>query len=79
MNKEEFAKLSWKLLEAKILYYLFPLRENISDIEYDKLEKEYLQYCNETDTLNTIQSMVGVDKERPSVQLVICKILRNNL
>lgn len=75
MTDKEFVKLSWYVLEAKVKYYLYPEMENISDAEYDKLEKEYIAYCTETDKLNTVQSMVGVDMNRPSVKLVIGKIL----
>ncbi len=73
-----FNKLSWILLEAKIKYYLFPGMENISDTRYDKLEKIYLKMCSHYEQPNTIQSMVGVDKTRPSVQAAISKICRDN-
>lgn len=75
MTELEFAKLSWKLLEAKVRYYLYPELDNILDSEYDIMEKEYLKYCEENETENTIQSMVGVDQERPCVLCVIKKIL----
>lgn len=75
MTEQEFIHLSWKLLESKVLYYLFPCRNGISDAEYDKLEQEYLKACKELNKENTVQSMVGVDQERPSVKLVINKLL----
>jgi len=44
-----FSELSWKILEAKILYY-DPVAElaslpMLSDAEYDNLEVEYLKRC----------------------------------
>lgn len=51
---EEFAKLSWKILEHKILYYepekfkmSFLNKKSIPDNEYDALEIRYLQLCRE--------------------------------
>ena len=71
----KFATLSWKLLEAKITYYLYPETNTLEDSEYDSLERLYLSMCSEYDFPNTIQSMVGVDETRPSVQNAIQKIL----
>lgn len=75
MSRKDFILLSWQLLEAKVKYYLYPSINNMSDSEYDELEKKYVTYCTENDVPNTIQNMVGVDKERPSVQIAIGKIL----
>jgi hypothetical protein len=77
MTNEEFTKLCWTLLEAKVKYYVYPSMDNIPDSEYDRLEKLYTAYVEENGLPNTIQSMVGVDKTRPSIQLVIAKLLRN--
>jgi hypothetical protein len=70
-----FTKLSWQLLEAKIKYYQYPHMITMSDATYDILEKEYMQACIDLNQPNTIQSMVGVDLNRPSVQCAIHKIL----
>lgn len=75
MTKKDFILLSWKLLEAKVLYYLYPSSSTMPDSEYDELEKSYVNYCTENDVPNTVQSMVGIDKDRPSVQLAVDKIL----
>lgn len=77
MNDQEFIELSWKLLKAKVIYYLYPCRDNISDFEYDHLERQYLKGCKELHKENTIQNMVEVDQNRPSVKLVINKLLGN--
>lgn len=74
MANDCFAKLSWKLLEAKVRYYLYPLEDNISDAEYDHLETEYVRLCKELNKPNTVQSMVGVNTASPSVQFVRMKI-----
>ncbi len=71
----EFLKLSWFLLEAKVRYYLYPEIDNISDAEYDKKERRYLSLCKQLYRLNTIQSMVGIDQTRPSVQAAINKVM----
>lgn len=51
---EEFTKLSWKILEHKILYYepekfkmSFLNKKSIPDNEYDVLEIRYLELCRE--------------------------------
>jgi len=68
-------KLSWELLEHKVRYYILD-SPTIQDAEYDKLEQEYVGLCEELGKPNTIQSMVGVDLKRPSVQEVIKKLTR---
>lgn len=73
LNKR-FVRLSWILLKAKVKYYLFPDIDNITDSEYDSMEREYLQLCKLLIRENSIQSMVGVDTSRPSVRAVIAKI-----
>lgn len=74
ISKKEHIKLSWGLLEAKVRYYLFPHLDNIDDAEYDRQEQVYLKSCQKNGYKNSIQSMVGVNENRASVQLVIRKI-----
>ncbi len=71
---KRFCKLCWILLEAKIKYYLYPTINNISDSLYDRLEQMYVRHCNKYNYPNTIQSMVGVDLSRESVQIAVSKI-----
>ena len=71
---DEFSKLSWALLEAKVKYYLAPHLDNMSDSEYDALERRYVELCKSLDRPNTIQSMVGADQTRESVKLVMNKL-----
>lgn len=75
MLYKQWVKIRWILLEAKIKYYLFPLMDNLTDNEYDKLEQEDLAYCL-LHNLEPIKNMVGVDQTKDSVKLVIDKILR---
>lgn len=74
---KKYVALSWWLLEAKILYYIYPELSTTSDAEYDNNEKEYLILCKENKFKNTVQNMVGVDKTRPSVKLAIDKLNQN--
>lgn len=60
LNKE-FARLSWKILEAKIMYYQPPveLHEYVekhmpSDEVYDDMEIRYLTLCKELNKPNTL-------------------------
>lgn len=58
-DEKRFAELSWKLIEAKILYYSCPAELincglEISDAEYDKMEHEYLSLCVKLNRPNTI-------------------------
>lgn len=78
-QEQEFINISWRLLEAKVRYYIFPELQNISDADYDSLEKSYLLLCKKLSKNDSIQSMVGVDQSRPSVQKVIDKISRDEL
>ncbi len=51
----------------------------VPDADYDRAERVYLKMCQHYGYHNTIQSMVGVDINRPSVQCVIGKIQTGNL
>ena len=75
--------LGWWLIESKLLYYhpdLFSEKMvstyGAPDWLYDKREKEYVKLCEELDHYNSVQSMVGVDLDRPSVQLAITALER---
>ncbi len=84
----EFCKLSWQILEAKIKYYLTPEFVTINDTDYDSMEIQYLTYCRDTGTINTLvhkmypgmedmdysHAMMEIDESRPSVQLAMSKI-----
>ena len=59
---ERFIKISWQLIEAKILYYCPPQEIMrvphshllLTDQEYDALEQEYLELCVKLGKPNTI-------------------------
>lgn len=72
-KKTRHIKLSWELLEHKCFYYIInnPI---IGDYEYDKLEKEYDQLCNELNLPNSVADMVDFDTTRHSCQLVMRKL-----
>jgi NAD-dependent DNA ligase len=73
MNKKEFIKLSWELLEHRVRYYYYDA-SIIDDYQYDMLEKKYIKACKQLKQPNTIGEMVGVDLEKPSIQSVITKL-----
>lgn len=90
MNNKQFAALSWQLLEAKVIYYYIEYHSKaISDAQYDLLEQQYLRACVELGLPNMIshhklhnsdiqptgEGMMEIDLTRPSVQLVINKLL----
>lgn len=75
MTTKSFEKLSWELLRYKVAYYCFDTTL-VADATYDKLEREYVKLCKKLKKPNTIQSMVGVDLNRPSVMLVRDKLKR---
>ena len=77
MSDLEFNRLSWCLLEMKVLYYVFPEYSDLPDSEYDRLEKLYLEACEDDQRTNTVQSMVGVDESRSSVQAALTKLRSN--
>lgn len=79
LKQQRFIDISWKLIEAKILYYKFPCCVILSDSEYDSLEKEYLTLCKELKEPNTVQSMVGVDMSKPSVQTALVKLIKQEI
>ena len=67
MDSEEkrFIELSWRILEAKIIYYSPPVELlgkglEITDQEYDSMELEYLNLCVKLGKVNNV-----VHKEYP--------------
>lgn len=90
-KEKRFVKLSWELIEHKMRYYYFDY-SIISDVEYDKLEQEYLQLCLDLKQPNTVvhkiypgfeavegTGMMEIDMSRPSVMFVWNKIQTENL
>lgn len=87
MDKKEWVKLCWDLLEAKIIYYRFPQHCTLPDSKYDEMEIEYLKGCREFKQANTLvhkgypgfediedKSMMEIDESRESVKTAITKI-----
>jgi hypothetical protein len=80
IQKARFINLSWDLLAYK-LYYYYPEKVHpswkhkldIPDGDYDELEREYVQLCSTLGEPNTVESMVQLDLDRPSVQQVLKK------
>ena len=71
-----YCKVSWKIIEAKYIYYHLngehPL--SIKDYQYDLLEKEYVDLCGWLEE-EPVNHCVGIDLNRPSVKVVIKKLL----
>lgn len=71
-------KIGWILLEHKCLYYTLvdpkysTLR--IPDYKYDFLENTYISLCRKLNKKDSVSSMVGFDKKRPSCKLVYDKL-----
>jgi hypothetical protein len=58
---EEHARLSWKIIEAKILYFqskgfneVFVDKHTPLDSDFDKMERRYLELCVELSLPNTV-------------------------
>lgn len=73
MKEERHAKLSWLIIEHKILYYAprglsedFIAGYAISDAEYDDMEKEYLGLCRDLGFSNSV-----VHKKHPGYEDVL--------
>jgi hypothetical protein len=73
---EEITALAWKILEYKCIYYHFngAHPDAIPDYDYDILEKRYDKLCADNGIDPTASDMIDFDSERPSCQLVICKL-----
>ena len=96
MEKDRHIELSWKLIGYKMMYYTpeqvhlsWKKELDITDCDYDKLEKEYLRLCLQLSLPNTVagqtavdgtlvegSGMIELDKSRHSVSLV-CKKYSN--
>lgn len=81
-----FNYLSWFLIECKIIYYRpelfsgkFLAKMEISDHDYDRLERKYMRMCKLLKQPNTVQNMVEIDLNRPSVQLAIKRLQKVDL
>lgn len=74
MTDKDFAKLSWKILESKVRYYMFPEMQNISDAIYDQLEAEFDTECKQRGIDNHFKHMVGCGEARESLSLAIQKV-----
>jgi len=67
-----FAKLSWRILECKFLYYEGP-KHNLPcppDSEYDMLEDKYLKLAKILKRKPVAQEMVGFNHDKPSCKMV---------
>lgn len=78
--KKEFVKLSWWILEQKLLYYGYQnlkLPKPVSDNEYDLKEERYKELAVILGENPTASDMVGFDPDKPSSKLVLEKYLKN--
>lgn len=77
MTQEEkvayYRKLSWTVLEARVLYYFLPEKSIMEDAVYDKLEKEYIALCTELGVEDTVTLVSALNKTRPAIQLILSK------
>lgn len=71
---KELATLSWRILEAKLLYYHHPEKVTLTDSEYDEMEKRYKELCR-THNVEPTASAVGIDRDRPCVKLIEARIV----
>lgn len=90
MDKErkEHVELSWRIIEAKIMYYqpgelgeAFVQKYMPTDADFDAMEQRYLELCDKLNLPNTVShkdgnGMMEVDWDRPSVKLAHSKLLR---
>ena len=72
-KKKRFVELGWLLLEHKAHYYYF-CNPQISDYEYDALEREYDTLAKELGEEPTASDMVDFDYERPACRAVLRKL-----
>ncbi len=68
-------RLNWLLLEHRIRYYVLDTPV-IEDLEYDKLERLFLDYCEEQKISSCLQTMVGADMSLPCMQQAYNKVLQ---
>jgi hypothetical protein len=54
-NEKRHVQISWELLEHRYRYWVID-DTNISDQEYDALDREYLSLCNKLKKPNTVSS-----------------------
>jgi len=74
--RAEFVKLSWQLLEWRLLYYNIGRykQEPPEDWEYDQVEKRYKELCKELGEPEYTLETVEPDFSRPSTRLADAKL-----
>lgn len=80
-KKLKLAKLAWQILGLKFLYYEGAnngIKESVPDSEYDAIEDEYKELCEELDEEPTACNMVGFDSSRPSCRMVMEHLIATN-
>jgi hypothetical protein len=84
--KKAHTNLSWFLIECRLLYY-YPdkfsakllKKLEVEDLIYDLAERKYIRLCKLLNLPNTVQSMVEVDFNRPSVNLAMQRLFKISL
>ena len=75
-DSEEFVSLSWKILEAKYIYYVLngSHKQSLPDANYDIMAKRYDELAEGLQKEPTATNMVGFDETRPSCRLAMEKL-----
>jgi hypothetical protein len=79
-DNKQHIELSWRILEAKLMYYRPELVHKswhshlaMTDSQYDAMEDTYRVLCERLNKKCYAVDMVGFDLERPSGRLVCSK------
>jgi len=79
-DDKQHVELSWRILEAKLMYYRPELVHaswhnhlTITDSQYDAIEDTYRILCKRLNKECYAVNMVGFDLEKPSGRLVCSK------
>ena len=79
-DETKYIELSWRIIEAKLMYYRADLVDKswhehltVTDQQYDAIEDAYRKVCKLLDKECYAISMVGFDDTRASARLVLSK------
>lgn len=73
-KKEKTARLTWWILEQKLMYYYPEYGNCVEDHVYDENEDLYKKLCSELKVSPTACENVGFPFESPSGKLVVSKL-----
>lgn len=76
-EEKRFIKLGWNIIEAKFRYYVLD-DPQLSDSEYDQMEREYIEIGTRLGKDMDALYMVDFDRNRPSCNLAADKVQGRN-